>query len=120
MATSEASFVASVAVVCAAYRSVSWKVLLSAGLVYGAAYAAERLAWTGRAKERATKRQFAAFVAASGLGSEWRTRLIDLCREQACGGGQFSSMVDRSTYSTNLFLVFYRLTHLVGRNLLLT
>ena len=64
VATSEASFVASVAAVCAAYRSVSWKVLLSAGLVYGAAYAAERLAWTGRAKERATKRQFAAFVAA--------------------------------------------------------
>ena len=84
VATSEASFVASVAAVCAAYRSVSWKVLLSAGLVYGAAYAAERLAWTGRAKERATKRQFAAFVAASGLGSEWRTHLADLCREQAC------------------------------------
>ena len=95
VATSEASFVASVAAVCAAYRSVSWKVLLSAGLVYGAAYAAERLAWTGRAKERATKRQFAAFVAASGLGSsEWRTHLTDLCREQACGD-QFLSMVVR-------------------------
>ena len=103
VATSEASFVASVAAVCAAYRSVSWKVLLSAGLVYGAAYAAERLAWTGRAKERATKRQFAAFVAASGLGSEWRTHLTDLCREQACGD-QILSLVVRSTYS-NLFLI---------------
>ena len=34
MATSEASFVASLVAVCAAYRSVSWKVLISAGLVY--------------------------------------------------------------------------------------
>ena len=48
MATSEASFVASLVAVCAAYRSVSWKVLLSAGLVYGTAYAAERLMWTNR------------------------------------------------------------------------
>ena len=48
MATSEASFVASLVAMCAAYRSVSWKVLLSAGLVYGTAYAAERLMWTNR------------------------------------------------------------------------
>ena len=82
MATSEASFVASLVAVCAAYRSVSWKLLLSSGLAYGAAYAAERLAWTNRAKERATKRQFASHVASSGLSQEWRNHLTDLCREQ--------------------------------------
>ena len=82
MATSEASFVASLVAVCAAYRSVSWKVLLSAGLVYGTAYAVEWLMWTNGAKERATKRQFASHAASAGLSPEWRTHLTDLCREQ--------------------------------------
>lgn len=63
------------------YRSISWKVFFSLGLIYSSAYATEWLLWTSKAKERALKKQFAAY--AKSQLQTLKPLLSSHCRDQA-------------------------------------